>query len=363
MKQSISAHVLDLRGRPIANAVIELGGKAKTKTDSNGAFVLQVSAPAKRMAITVVAAGFVTNTRIVTDRSGRVPPIILAPIAHSTTIDAQAGADLALGRTRLEVPSNAFVDERGRPVRGAVRLEYTLLDPSDAAQRSAAMGDYTGRMLDGGAPIRSLRSYGIFQIRAMDRTGKRLELAKGAGIRFTIQIAERQRINPPNRMGLFNFDRVEGRWVQQGWAELVPETLSYQGTFTQIDYGWNLDDPTTVTCVTVKVVKIWNGQPMGGITVTAKGDDYESSGPTNSDGLTCLLVRRNTLIHLSAYGEVGTSVWMTYPWVDTVVNVPDIASDASDCGDSVKCPLVATLEVDLIVGMMERLSNRFLGSQ
>ncbi len=71
---------------------------------------------------------------------------------------------------------------------------------------------------------------------------------------------------------------------------------------------------------------------------------------------------RNTSIHLSAWGVVGQSTWTTYPWVDTVVNVPEIASGAGDCGNSDKCPLVATIEVDLIVRMISTIAGRFSAS-
>lgn len=357
--QHVVSYALTPTGSPIVDATVEIGGRPKARTDENGAFELTIQRPRARQALTVSAPGFVTNTRVFSADTHALPPVILVPVANEITFDAQKGVIAVFGETRLEVPGDAFVDKKGRLQRGMVRLEYTLLDVTNPAERSGAMGDFSGRMLDGS--MTQLRSFGIFQVRVYDKDSNGLELEEKAAIRFAVPIPKRLQQQAPPRVGLFSFDPSDGRWIQEGFAQLS-NGLVYEGTITSIGWAWNFDDPQVVTCVTVKVVKVSNGQPIPGITVVAAGDGYESTGPTNSEGLTCLLVQRNSLIHLSAWGVIGTSHWSTYPWVDVVATVPDFASGSEDCGDSNRCPLVAVLEVDLIVGMIATIRHGFTQS-
>lgn len=252
MPQQISSYVLTPGGRPVREAEVEVGGRVLTKTDASGAFSITIPKPKRRTGITIKAAGFMTNTKVVGERSRSLPPVILAPVGNRVTLDGKRGGTLYFGGARLDVPANAFRTARGQAVAGPVRFEFTLLDVTNRTQLSAAMGDFTGRMLDGST--RNLRSFGIFQIRAYDRSGGSLELARERKIRFSIEVPERIRPTSPRQVGLFSFDRADGRWIQEGVAELSGgangDPLVYNGSIDRIDWGWNLDDPTTITCVT-----------------------------------------------------------------------------------------------------------------
>ncbi|MBS1827083.1 MAG: hypothetical protein JST93_17325 [Acidobacteria bacterium] len=354
MEQRVTSYVLTPGGTPIANAVIEVGGRTVATTDRSGYFDFRIAEPSKRTGITVIARGYMTNTRVVGTRSRAMAPVILVPVRNRATVENREGGTLIFNRSRLTIPPNAFRTEQGRPINGPVRIEYTLLDVTNRLDLSASMGDFTGRMLDGG--IRNLRSFGIFQIRAFDRQGRPAELARGASIRFAIEVPERLRRSAPRETGLFSFERNEGRWIQEGTASLSGgegEPLVYNGTIDRIDWGWNLDDSNTITCVTVKVVDHY-GNPLDNMHVTATGSSYSSSGMTNGDGLVCLLVQRNDTITIGAWGTVGQSWWQVAQQNEPTVVVPDIASDAGDCGDREKCPLVATAVAWLIVHIVQR---------
>jgi hypothetical protein len=84
--------------------------------------------------------------------------------------------------------------------------------------------------------------------------------------------------------------------------------------------------------------------------VIAHGGQYDSQGTTDANGFVCLLVQKSSSITLEAYGSVGSSFWSTPPWMHPTFATPNITSGAGDCGDPVKCPLLGTVPVDLIVG-------------
>jgi hypothetical protein len=240
-------------------------------------------------------------------------------------------------------------------IEGSVALRFTWFDVTSPFQRAAAPGDFSGRMRAGG--ISRLNSYGIFDIAAHDRAGQPLQLRRDAKIELAIPVPRKLAGKAPKTVGFFGFDQSDGRWVEYGSFDFMPHTLSLEGVLAASFPGaFNLDEPQTTTCVRIKIVDPYindtGSNGVAGATVTVSGVQSGTSATTDANGFICVFVQQGDTCTVSASGSNGTSNYATpHPVTFTA---PNIASGPGDCGDPAKCPLVATVSIDYIVGTGHR---------
>ncbi len=252
----------------------------------------------------------------------------LWPIAYTLKFDSSRALDIEMGRSRVLIPANALVGPKGVKPGTAVSLRYTWFDVTDAFQRSCAPGDFTSELRDG--TFQRLGSYGIFDMDIRDSGGGPLSLKRGAKIDLSIPVPPKLAKRPPKKVGFYDFDAVSGRWLPGGAFNFNPHTLTWNGKITRVPGQYNLDDPLTTCCVTIKVIRINDGVPMAGFSVTADGGNYTCTGTTNVDGLVCLIVEMSSTFTVTASGSIGTSDYGT-PNPPTLMS-PAINSDQDDCG-------------------------------
>lgn len=301
------------------------------------------------MALTFAAEGYVSNTRVYSRANG-INTVVIWPIAYRVIFDPSRELEIELGSSRIRVPANALAGAGGKKLAGKAQLTYTLFDITSPLQRAAAAGDFTGRLEDGS--IRQLNSYGIFDLDLRDLKAGKLSLRPEAVIDLAIGIPQRLIQGVPKRVGYFTFDTLTGRWILAGSFVFAPPTLTYNGTITSFGGAHNLDNPQDTTCVTVRVTNIYDGSGMPGMNVVVQGLQYTSTGTTDANGFVCLVVQRNASFSVTAQGMpygTGGGFWGT-PQPVTLVS-PNIASDATNCGDPNLCPFVGTVPVDFVVGM------------
>jgi len=349
---TISGRVIDNQRRPAGKVKILLRGRVIGETGNDGLFSVVAPRAESRLALTFDAEGYVPNTHVFDAKApGNGNVIVVWPIAYRVKFDASRGLDVELGASRVKVPADALTGPGGERFDGPAVLRFTLLDITDSLQQSAASGDFSGRMLDGS--IQRLNSFGIFDLDLRDLAGRQLSLRRGAKVDLAIAVPPKLRDRAPRRVGFFDFDLETGRWIQVGNFEFVPSTLTYNGSVTSFGGAHNLDNPQDTTCVTVQVVRMFDGAGMSNFNVTAHGAQYSSSGTTNASGFVCLLVQRNASFTVDAWGVVGTSYYLT-PQQPTFTS-PNFSSGAADCGNScTSCPFLGTVQVDLVVGTGDR---------
>ena len=103
-------------------------------------------------------------------------------------------------------------------------------------------------------------------------------------------------------------------------------------------------DSSTTCCLTVKVERVVTPKgPVAGATVwvAATTGGIYSSGVTDSQGHVCLVAAMNSPIEITAYAPSSP----TFP-VGVTATAPNLVSGIGDCGNSTKCPLIATVQID-----------------
>lgn len=349
MPQSISGHVLGNDRRPVNSVRVLLNGKQVAESRDNGFFSVDLPKSSKqRVALTFVANGYATNTRVFPARAGGGNIVVIWPVAYKVRFPASRDLDIELGGSRIRIPAQALASRTARTFDGVAELHFTPFDVTDPAQRAAASGDFTGRTSDGA--IRRLNSFGIFNLDIYDAKGNALILQKGREIALEIAVPPRLAGRAPRRVGYFDFDIATGLWIQSGVFDYAPDTLTYNGSVQSFGGAHNLDNPQDTTCVTVQVVSWWNNTPLPNMLVYAQGAQYTSQGTTDANGFVCLLVERNSTFTVTAQGNpFGSGFWGTPQPV--VLTSPNIASNASNCGDPVQCPFVGLVPADFAVGV------------
>jgi len=346
MPVTIAGHVLDSNRRPVGKARVSFKGKEVAESRSDGFFSVTLEKPESRLALTFASEGYVSNTRVYGPRAGLGQVVVMWPIGYRVKFDPSRELDIELGSSRLQIPAKALTGPSGEKLSGPVRLQFTWFDVTNAFQRAAAPGDFSGQLLDGS--IRRLNSYGIFDLQILDLKGFSLMLSPSAKVNLAIPVPRRLARRAPKEVGFFDFDTLTGRWIQVGTFSLAPGSLTYNGSVKRLGGQYNLDDPQNTTCVTVRVVNMWDGAPMPDMYVEAQGDQYYSWGWTGANGLVCLLVQRDGYFQVNASGTVNGSFYGT-PNPPTL-HAPDFCSNEDDCGNPTMCPLVGEVQVDLIVG-------------
>jgi hypothetical protein len=352
MPVTIAGYVFNKARQPVGQVNVSRSGRVVARTADDGSFLVRLTKPEGRVALTFALANHVANTRVISGAvasSGHV--VVIWPIAQFIEFDSTRDLDVGFGGSRVRLPANALRGQGGRPFKERARLSFTLFDVTLPFQRAAAPGDYSGRLSDGS--VRRLNSFGIFDLSIQDSRGPALELVDGASATLSIAVPSTIRPPIPRRIGFFDFDSMEGLWLQVGSFDFERSSLSFNGTITRFadangNTQHNLDDPQDTACVTVQILNTWNLVPMANMTVQAQGAQFTFTGTSNASGFVCLLVQKNASFTVSAYGQVGSSNYAT-PFPPTLT-APNIISGATDCGDPVKCPNVGAVYVDLVVG-------------
>lgn len=342
--KTLTGFVVDFHGAPIAKAKIYRNDKIVASTNKNGMFAVSGEKLGKRAAFTISANGYMDNTVIVNSKTVSISPVILAKLPKSSEFESGKGAKLKFGQSKLEIPPDAFVDLSGKQVKGKIRFDFNLLDTSDPLQLEAAMGDFSGIMSDGREV--KLRSFGIMELKAYDSSGRKLQLAPDRGIKASIKIPKNLVKFAPGKTGLFRFETKDGIWVQTGWVELNPATLTYNGTIKDMN-GVNIDDPNVLTCITIQLTGS-AGMPWSGIKVTAYGNGYISQATVDASGRTCLLVGVNDIVSIKVFGQNPSSSYYMNPFNEHI-QTPSSTATSNDCNDPTKCPEHVVL-VGIVVG-------------
>jgi hypothetical protein len=349
-KKILAGHVVDHNGKPVAGAQISHAGKVIGKSARDGRFKVTLAAEGRRMAVTFTARGHIPNTRLFDSRAtGGGTVVVVWPIANRVTFDARQGLAISFSRSSIRIRPGTLIDGQGKPLGEGAVLEFTLLDVTNPTERPAIPGDFKGLMRD--RSLVQLNSFGVFELNVLDRRGRPAALVRGEAIDLSIAVPERLAPKAPKKMPYFDFDRITGNWVEVGSFEWAMSTLTYNGRVERFGGAQNLDDPTMVTCVTIRTVDDWFHNPLPFASVTAQLSQSNSYGVSDANGYVCLLVERNAPFSVTGWVMVGSSYYGSIAPMNFMA--PNIQSGAADCGDPVKCPYLGDLQLSLVVGLPE----------
>lgn len=347
-RRILAGHVVDHNRKPVAGAQIVHAGKVIGKSARDGRFKVTLAAEGKRIAVTFTARDHIPNTRLFDSRAtGGGTVVVVWPITNRVTFDARQGLTISFGRTGIRIRPGTLIDGQGKPLGQGAVLEFTLLDVTNPSERPAIPGDFTGLMRD--RSVVQLNSFGVFELNILDRKGRAATLVPGESIDLSIAVPERLAPKAPKAIPYFDFDRSTGNWVEVGSFEWARSTLTYNGRVERFGGAQNLDDPTMVTCVTIRTVSDWSLLPLPFASVTVQLSQSISYGVSDANGYVCLLVERNAPFSATGTAVLGTSYYGSIAPMNFMA--PNIQSGAADCGDPVKCPYIGDLKLSLVVGL------------
>lgn len=333
---SIAGRIVNAEDLPIAGAAISTPGGATTVSDGNGDFVLGGLPATNRLAVTVSAAGYASNTAIFPVVAGATLSRVLQLAARgpSVRIDAAAGGVVSFADGgRITIPPFAFAGVgRGQ----FVDVSVTYFDPgagggvasvrlaSDGIMNTGdglagAPGDFSAVEADG--TDSQLETAGMVDVEVTDPNGAPVSVAPGQTV--TINFPDRDGA-ASRGWGLYEFNAATGNWERRGNAPASPDGTP-EVTVPSLDRPWNADIPMTATCISVQVNDS-NGQPRANEEVKADGVNWR--GPTteftDGNGVARLQVQASAQVTVSAGPNLDSQT----------VTAPAVGAN---------CPLTATL--------------------
>jgi len=353
---TISGRVVDNDRRPVSKVRVSLAGALVAESAEDGFFSVSLSKAEPRVALSFAASGYVTNTRVCDARTDVKSIFVIWPIAYSVKFDSTRELKIELGGAHIQLPAHALISPDNEKFSGPAELHFTLFDVTNPAQRAAASGDFSGRLLDG--TIRRLVSFGIFDLDIGDANGRPLTTRPEANLAVSIPVPRKLVPNAPPKTGFFGFDLNEGRWVQEGDVVLAGHT--YNVTLPHSLKGpWNVDavlqgpyvgpvlQAFVAQCVLFTVNYVGTGKPVPGATfyVVANGKSYDVSGNTNSAGEVCLVVQGGDSISVRAYGLGAYSDYSTPPYA--IPTFTALTSGSGDCSNPSACQQIP-VPVDIV---------------
>lgn len=333
----ITGTISDLEGLPIM-ATISIPGLEPMLADENGRFSITLDDPAQEYVATFSADGYSNTTKPLAlgSTSQQNYSISMKPVdAVLPVLPAELSMLSMLNGVSVVLPPGSLVDSFGVPMVDATQAELTFFDPTDPAQLAAAPGDFTAIQLD--ETEVELETFGMLEVRIDDGNGGLANLGEGQEVPVTFPVAEEMRGRAPETIGLYSFDDATGKWIEEGIATLDESGEFYIANVTHFS-TWNWDRVQETTAIHV-LVQGQNGVAVEGAEVVASGVDYSGDRRafTDENGLACVLVKRDSLVDVTAiyFDYVSAAVQATTP--DTI----------DRCENPAQTPLVATLEIPI----------------
>lgn len=217
---SVSGHITDDLGNPLAGATVKAGEKSGI-TDANGNFRLADATLARNAGVvTVTKDNYLVGKRtyIVDSASENFVSLQMIKKAAATTFNAQTGATLPLGGSfTIEFPANSIINAAtGAAYTGTVSFIAQLIDAS-----SADFPKYIPGSLLGGTPSGVV--FGTFPSIVMytsltGSAGEQLEVKRETPANMYFPFAPEEFNDKPASFAISLLNDSTGLWEQSGVA-------------------------------------------------------------------------------------------------------------------------------------------------
>ena len=349
---TIAGQVTDPSGMPLEGVSVGIRKGPSAMTDVGGHFELTGVKQRKRIVVDFRKAGYV-STRAVT--SLKVTP----GSEDEDETDDDGGHKLERATlTRTMLPSGATqpldtsapgtIAEEGFKVTfpagslnapGTVTVEVSPVDVSTGELR-ASPGDFYGRARDGSRVL--LETFSLMDV-SINQNGQPVNLRPGATATLEFLLPADTSLAAGETVPLWFYSETQGTWIEEGSGTVGTSTsdpgrLSVTGAVSHFTY-WAVQIPVHLseqTCVK-GIVTDSDGIPQAGIAliaegVSVKGVYYRTNlyALTNTAGEYCVMVRRESLVKITAYLNVGGATVTT----SIEVMTPDTHSLACLDGDA-----------------------------
>lgn len=294
IQSTIVGYVYDENNQPVADASV-LTYSTQTKTDENGLFIIDNAKMDKQGTyIKVYKDGYILGSDYVypqNDATTYSYTKLLALTKNKSFTASDGGTIEAAAGGKISFAAQSIVRANGDVYNGKVYVTAKYLDPNSADLSDKMPGGLVADAANGNTVI--LGTLGMMAVELRDGDGNELSLdpLKPAEIQFPVRTA-----NAPETIQLWSFDENKGRWKEEGIATKTSDF--YVAKVSHFSF-WNCDAPFPLIEVCGKVVdEQGNPVPNAYVYVEATGLGA-SMGYTNSDGVFCGKMPKNTELQIS----------------------------------------------------------------
>lgn len=285
VETTVVGKVTDENDRPLRNAEITAPSGDLVYTNDDGLFLLKnIKADRNGAFVKASFRSHHTAGRRFYPRNGSTNYVNIKLIKEDQTsrfFEAADGGNFTTpDGAKINIPSNAIVDQAGALYQGRVIVFINWLDPTVEDIQDLVPGDFTGQRVTN--QLVGLRSYSMLAVNLKDQQGNLLQIADGQKAELTFPVPNTLQGDAPPTIPLWYFDETEGIWKEEGQAVL--QNGKYLGEVSHFTF-WNCDDPYDFIRLSGRFTYS-DGSPLVNypVRITLEGNGEANGGKTDKDG-------------------------------------------------------------------------------
>jgi len=300
----ISGLVFDENNEPIENAIIEYSRESYS-TDINGYFkIAETFIPSDGGLIKINKNGFFESFKYIFLETQQTSHIRIQLIEKNDpqTINGVAGGVVQIeGGAKIIFPERSLVDENNVSFEGEATIYTHWYDPTADNLGISMPGDLRAVSHEG--ELVQLSTFGMMAVEIFSSNGQKLNLADGITATLEFPLPEPLVNNAPSEIPTWSLDEETGVWIEESIAFL--DEGKYIAEASHFSF-WNCDIPANVIKLRGQVVN-QDGTPLPWyqILITVKNSGVCGSGYTNSEGVFCGFVPKNSDLIIQVKDECG----------------------------------------------------------
>jgi|GEM_PF-733588 len=305
---NISGIVFDENNDPVENAIIEYSRETYA-TDVNGYFKIEnTGASADGGLIKINKDGYFENFKFVfieTQQTSHLRVQLIEKDETNTLNGANGGVINIDGGGKITFPERSLVDENNISYEGEATIFTHWYNPKGNNLFTSMPGDLRG--VDQNGKVVQLSTYGMMAVEIYSSTGQKLNLAEDKTATIEFPLPQSLLNNAPSEIPTWSLDESTGVWIEESIANL--NNGNYIAEVSHFSF-WNCDIPANLIKLKGKIVNT-DGEalPWYRILVTVKNSGACRGGYTNSNGIFCGFVPKNSNLILQVKDECGGIIY------------------------------------------------------
>ncbi len=253
-------------------------GSVVVMTNNKGEFILSNIPCGDRVLVNFTCNGYSTTQKVVEVKPNRTSFVeaSVKPITLTQNINPATGGSVQFAGAKVTFLANSFVDFKGRPFTGSVKVNATYFDPTSKVFLNCFQGEFKGVRTDNSET--AIESFGFINVEILNGNDK-LQIAEGKTATISLPIPAKLASKAPQTIPLWYYDETKGKWFEEGTATKTGTNyIGYVKHFT----SWNCDQPTETSFLQGRVID-QNGNPLSFAYVRTFGVDYTGSSIIHTD--------------------------------------------------------------------------------
>ncbi|MGH1383427.1 hypothetical protein [Kordia sp.] len=309
VRTNFVGRVIGRGDRPIAGAVVTLGGQQQVTDDNGIVTFISVVVNENFAYATATAQGYTNGSRVMVpnygDNNENTFTIKLFSLENSQTIPSSGGevaVRTELGGEIIVAFDNGFVDENGNSYSGNVSVTVNHLDPLSEDTANTMPGELYG--LDSNYQEVALGSYGMVHVELRGNMGQKLQISNPATILMPIH--PNQMASAPSQVPMWSFNEDTGVWFEETVAN--KDGAYYKAVVNHFSF-WNCDAPFPVVNFNATVIDAATSNPVSGLNVTINYNGFSRYAITDTNGNVSGKIPANQTMSITITDHCGTVLY------------------------------------------------------